>query len=68
MVRGHVPAQASSPFALYGLLFTIVVMFALQGETITSDPLTVALIALPLLCYFAIMWASFVIGLGRRLG
>jgi len=46
------------PFALYGLLFTIVVMFALQGQAITSDPLTVATVALPLLLYFAIMWTA----------
>ncbi|MEN3298899.1 ACR3 family arsenite efflux transporter [Pseudonocardia sp.] len=44
------------PFALYGLLFTIVVLFALQGDAITSRPLDVARIALPLLAYFAIMW------------
>ena len=44
------------PIALYGLLFTVVVLFALQGETITSEPLTVARIALPLLAYFALMW------------
>ena len=53
-----------SPLALYGLLFTVVILFALQGETITSEPLTVALIALPLLCYFAIMW-TLGFGLGR---
>ncbi|HEX7536582.1 MAG TPA: ACR3 family arsenite efflux transporter, partial [Dermatophilaceae bacterium] len=41
------------PFALYGLLFTIVVLFALQGKAITSNPLDVARIALPLLVYFA---------------
>jgi len=52
------------PVALYGLLFTIVVLFALQGDAITSDPFDVARIALPLLVYFAIMWgASFAIGL-----
>ena len=44
------------PIALYGLLFTVVILFALQGDTITSHPLTVALIAVPLLGYFAIMW------------
>ena len=46
------------PIALYGLLFTIVILFALQGETITSRPFDVARIALPLLVYFAIMWAG----------
>lgn len=52
------------PVALYGLLFTIVVLFALQGDAITSEPLDVARIALPLLAYFAVMWgASFAIGL-----
>ncbi len=56
-----------SPLALYGLLFTIVVLFALQGEQITSHPLDVARIALPLLAYFAIMWTgSF--ALGKALG
>lgn len=44
------------PWALYGLLFTIVLLFALQGEQITSKPGDVARIALPLLAYFAIMW------------
>ena len=44
------------PWALYGLLFTIVLLFALQGDEITSRPLDVARIALPLLAYFALMW------------
>jgi ACR3 family arsenite transporter len=57
------------PFALYGLLFTIVVMFALQGDAITSDPVSVARIALPLLAYFAIMWGvSFALGIRNHLG
>jgi len=47
-----------APLALYGLLFTVVVLFALQGKTITSHPLDVVRIALPLLAYFAIMWAA----------
>jgi ACR3 family arsenite transporter len=51
------------PWALYGLLFTIVVLFALQGHTIIARPLDVARIALPLLAYFAIMWTgSFALG------
>ena len=56
-----------APWALYGLLFTVVVLFALQGETITAKPLDVARIAVPLLAYFGLMWAaSFALGL--RLG
>lgn len=46
------------PWALYGLLFTIVILFALQGDQITGRPLDVARIALPLLAYFAIMWVG----------
>jgi ACR3 family arsenite transporter len=55
------------PIALYGLLFTIVVLFALQGEAITSEPVDVARIALPLLAYFALMWTS-AFALGLRAG
>ncbi|MEU4657384.1 ACR3 family arsenite efflux transporter [Streptomyces sp. NPDC023723] len=55
------------PFALYGLLFTIVVLFALQGDAITSQPLDVARIALPLLVYFALMWAGS-LAVGRAVG
>ena len=44
------------PVALYGLLFTVVILFALQGDTITSNPIDVVRIALPLLAYFAVMW------------
>ncbi|MGW5454031.1 ACR3 family arsenite efflux transporter [Nocardia sp. NPDC003979] len=46
------------PWALYGLLFTIVILFALQGRQITSHPWDVARIALPLLVYFAVMWGG----------
>ena len=53
--------------ALYGLLFTIVILFALQGHAITSRPLDVARIALPLLVYFALMWAGSY-ALGRAVG
>ena len=47
-----------SPLTLYGLLFTIVLLFAIQGKEITSQPLDVVLIAVPLLVYFALMWAA----------
>ena len=51
------------PITLYGLLFTIVLLFAIQGDTITSQPQDVAMIAVPLLVYFAVMWAAgFTIG------
>ncbi|WP_432181456.1 ACR3 family arsenite efflux transporter [Streptomyces sp. NBC_00063] len=55
------------PFALYGLLFTIVILFALQGDAITSKPLDVVRIALPLFVYFALMWAGSM-ALGRAVG
>jgi len=51
------------PIALYGLLFTIVVLFALQGQQITDNPLDVARVAVPLLVYFLLMWSgSFLAG------
>ncbi|MGC5025934.1 ACR3 family arsenite efflux transporter [Tsukamurella sp. DT100] len=57
------------PWALYGLLFTIVVLFALQGEQITSRPWDVARIALPLLVYFAVMWGGgYLLGAAMGLG
>ncbi len=59
---------AIAPWALYGLLFTVVILFALQGEAITAQPFDVARIALPLLAYFALMWGiSFAVGLRLRL-
>ncbi|AXK46272.1 ACR3 family arsenite efflux transporter [Brachybacterium saurashtrense] len=45
------------PWALYGLLFTIVLLFALQGDAILSAPGQVARMALPLLAYFVLMFA-----------
>ncbi|MDQ0755951.1 ACR3 family arsenite efflux transporter [Arthrobacter sp. B3I4] len=54
------------PWALYGLLFTITLLFALQGGTITSRPLDVARIALPLLVYFLVVFGAGML-IGRRL-
>jgi len=57
------------PVALYGLLFTIVMLFALQGDALTSNPWDVARIALPLLAYFALMFGgSFLLGMRLGLG
>jgi ACR3 family arsenite transporter len=57
------------PAALYGLLFTIVLLFALQGDAITSAPWDVVRIALPLLAYFGLVFGgSFALGIRLRLG
>jgi len=55
------------PVALLGLLYTIVLMFAMQGDRILARPLDVLRIALPLLAYFGVMF-GLAFALGRRLG
>ena len=55
------------PTALFGLLYTIVLMFAMQGDRILSSPLDVVRIAIPMLAYFAVMFGV-AFWLSRRLG
>ncbi|PWB97775.1 ACR3 family arsenite efflux transporter [Salinibacterium hongtaonis] len=56
-----------SPLAVGGLLLTIVMLFALQGQQVIDRPWDVARIALPLLAYFVV---TFLLGfgLGRLVG
>ena len=51
------------PFALWGLLFTIVMLFALQGNQVIANPVDVGRIALPMLVYFLVIFVlGFVVG------
>ncbi len=55
------------PTALIGLLYTIVLMFAMQGDRILQLPLDVLRIAVPLLVYFGLMF-GLAFALAVRLG
>ncbi len=63
----HVFMPKFGPTALIGLLYTIVLMFAMQGNRILELPLDVLRIAMPLTIYFFVMF-GLAFWLSRRLG
>jgi ACR3 family arsenite transporter len=57
------------PTAMIGLLFTIVVMFSMQGDRILAQPLDVLKVAVPLLVYFVLMFfLSFGLAFAMKFG
>ncbi|KAI1349615.1 sodium bile acid symporter family-domain-containing protein [Xylaria sp. FL0043] len=62
-----------SPWSLIGLLYTIVVLFAYQGQQVVHQIVSVVRVAVPLVLYFVIvffltLWATYRAGFGYRLG
>ena len=69
--RGEAGMDALKPYlngvSILGLLFTLVVMFALKGDLILEQPLIVLEMAIPMTLFFAVMFFT-VFLIGSRLG
>ncbi|KAJ2977701.1 hypothetical protein NUW58_g7730 [Xylaria curta] len=62
-----------APWSLIGLLYTIIVLFAYQGQQVVHQIVSVVRVAVPLVLYFVIiffltLWITHRAGLGYRLG
>ncbi|KAI0967071.1 sodium bile acid symporter family-domain-containing protein [Xylaria arbuscula] len=62
-----------APWSLIGLLYTIVVLFAYQGQQVVHQVVSVVRVAVPLVLYFLVvffitLWATYRAGFGYRLG
>ncbi|KAL4871518.1 hypothetical protein BDV12DRAFT_23534 [Aspergillus spectabilis] len=56
-----------SPWSLIGLLFTILVLFASQGEQVVHQIVSVVRVAAPLIVYFSVIFLT-TLAMTRRLG
>ena len=56
LVVQHLPAE-DRPTALLVLLYTIVIMFAMQGDRLLDQPFDILRIALPMVIYFGLMFS-----------
>jgi arsenite transporter len=69
--RGEAGMEALKPYlngvSILGLLFTLVVMFALKGDLILEQPLIVLEMAIPMTLFFTVMFFT-VFLIGARLG
>ncbi|KAI1115381.1 sodium bile acid symporter family-domain-containing protein [Nemania sp. NC0429] len=62
-----------APWSLIGLLYTIIVLFAYQGQQVVHQVVSVVRVAVPLVLYFVTiffltLWATYHAGFGYKLG
>lgn len=62
----------AAPWSLIGLLYTILVLFALQGRQVVHQIVSVVRVAAPLLVYFTViffltLWVTYRLGFGYKL-